>query len=80
FMTARWAFEAMAVNQVMNNQFEKPYFQLEKQESIGNFKQVYYIPTLEDKVYEINELNDELLKELPLINKKGLLRCARKLL
>ena len=62
----------MAVNQVMNNQFEKPYFQLEKQESIGNFKQVYYIPTLEDKVYEINELNDELLKELPTDKQEGI--------
>lgn len=63
FMAARWAFEALSVNQVMNNQFTKPYFQLEKQESIGNFKQVYYIPTLEDKVYETNELLDELQNE-----------------
>lgn len=55
FMTARWAFEALAVNQFINNKYEKPYYSFEKQESTGNYKQVYYIPTLEDKVYECNE-------------------------
>ncbi len=29
-MTSRWAFEALAVNQFINNRYEKPFFELDK--------------------------------------------------
>jgi len=49
-MTSRWAYEALLVNQFKNNEFEKHFYQIEKEESYYNFKQVYYLPKLNDKL------------------------------
>ena len=46
----RWAYEALLVNQFKNNEFEKHFYQIEKEESYYNFKQVYYLPKLNDKL------------------------------
>ena len=46
FMPTRWAFEALVVNQFMNNDYEKQFYDLRKLESALNFKNVYYIPEL----------------------------------
>ncbi len=45
-MPSRWAFEALVVNQFINNDYEKYFFDLRKLESNLNFKNVYYIPEL----------------------------------
>jgi ABC-type multidrug transport system ATPase subunit len=45
-MPSRWAFEALAVNQFMSNNYEKHFYDLRKLESAFNFKNVYYIPEL----------------------------------
>ena len=49
-MPSRWAFEALAVNQFMNNDYEKHFYDLRKMESAFNFKNVYYIPELKGYV------------------------------
>ena len=49
-ITARWAYEALTVYQFKDNQFERQFYNLEKQISVSDFKQVYYIPELEDIV------------------------------
>ncbi len=49
-MPSRWAFEALAVNQFMNNDYEKHFYELRKMESAFNFKNVYYIPELKGYV------------------------------
>lgn len=49
-MPSRWAFEALAVNQFMNNDYEKHFYNLRKLESAFNFKNVYYIPELKGLV------------------------------
>ncbi|RLD64431.1 MAG: ABC transporter [Bacteroidetes bacterium] len=49
-VTARWAYEALSVYQFKDNDFEKKYYDYEKQISVSDFKQVYYIPELKDIV------------------------------
>ena len=47
-MATRWAYEALMVTQFKDNKFEKKFYPLEKEESIYNFKQVYYLPKLQE--------------------------------
>ncbi|MBE9467179.1 MAG: ATP-binding cassette domain-containing protein [Bacteroidetes bacterium] len=47
-IAARWAYEALSVYQFKDNEFEKQFYELEKQISVSDFKQVYYIPELKD--------------------------------
>lgn len=43
---ARWAYEALMVNQFKNNEYEKDFYELEKLESIYNYKRGPYIAHL----------------------------------
>ena len=45
-MPSRWAYEAMVVNQYVQNEYEKPLYQFNKKESFCDYKQAYYIPKL----------------------------------
>ncbi len=45
-MTARWAYEALAVTQYKSNRYQQKFFDVEQIESYANYKQVYYIPEL----------------------------------
>ncbi|HRH61983.1 MAG TPA: ATP-binding cassette domain-containing protein [Bacteroidia bacterium] len=54
-MTSRWAFEALAVNQFINNQYESALYEYEKELSISSFKKVYWNS-------KMNELADEVQK------------------
>jgi len=45
-MPSRWAFEALAVNQFINNEYEKQFYSMRQLESAFNYKNVYYIPEL----------------------------------
>nr|WP_321407458.1 ATP-binding cassette domain-containing protein [uncultured Carboxylicivirga sp.] len=47
-MTSRWAYEALAVNQYMNNNYEKQFFNIEKEVSNLSFKGNVLIPELKD--------------------------------
>lgn len=48
-MAARWAYEALMVYQFKNNEFEKNrYYDIEKRESVADFKQVYYLPEIQE--------------------------------
>lgn len=51
-MAARWAYEALTVDQFKNNDFQKQTFDLERMESVVDYKQVYYIPKLEELLEE----------------------------
>jgi ABC-type multidrug transport system ATPase subunit len=55
-MASRWAFEALAVNQFVNNDYEKNIYQYEKESSNAGFKKVYWC-------FKMNELLDELKKK-----------------
>jgi len=45
-MPSRWAFEALVVNQFVNNSYEKQFYEIRKLESLFNYKNVYYIPEM----------------------------------
>ncbi len=54
-MVSRWAYEAMAVYQFKENSYQRPYYDLEKQERQADFKSAYLIPALENKLQFILE-------------------------
>ncbi|MEP7168206.1 MAG: ATP-binding cassette domain-containing protein, partial [Bacteroidota bacterium] len=66
-MASRWAFEALALNQFKNNQYEKIFFDADKQKSNVNYK-IAWIGRMNDKLiaiqtkkYSGNSLNDQIL-------------------
>ncbi len=48
FMESRWAYEALMVLQFKDNEFEKIFFDLDKALSTADYKQVHWIPALDD--------------------------------
>ncbi len=65
-ITARWAYEALAVYQYTENKYEKQFYQFDKAMSISDFKKNYWIRTINNKVafIERNFDNEERLDEL----------------
>ncbi|MES2287497.1 MAG: ATP-binding cassette domain-containing protein [Bacteroidota bacterium] len=66
-MTSRWAFEALAVNQFVNNKYEKQIYNYEKEISNASFKKVYWFSKMNDLVDALKNkkavsLNLEILK------------------
>ncbi|MEL7002633.1 MAG: ABC transporter, partial [Bacteroidota bacterium] len=49
FMASRWAYEAMAVHQFKNNDFQKSYYELNKGEAQADFKAAYVEKELRKK-------------------------------
>jgi len=49
-ITARWAYEALAVYQFKNNEYEEKFYSYDKTMSRAEFKKNYWIPTLQNKV------------------------------
>ncbi|RPH33835.1 MAG: ATP-binding cassette domain-containing protein [Bacteroidales bacterium] len=58
-MSSRWAFEALAVEQFQNNQFEKLFFEQEMVMSESYFRTAFLIPRLQYKLEECNRWVDE---------------------
>lgn len=66
-MTSRWAFEALAVNQFVDNKYEKQIYNYEKEISNASFKKVYWFSKMNDLVDALKNkkeisLNLEILK------------------
>ncbi len=56
-MASRWAFEALAVNQFKENDYERHFYKYDKSKSIAQYKKIYWIPKLQGKLSKIdNEL------------------------
>jgi hypothetical protein len=49
-MCSRWAFEALAVDQFKNNEYEKIFYDIDKQTQNADFKKNFWIPNLRAKV------------------------------
>ena len=49
-MTARWGYEALAVEQFMNNRYDQIFYPVNKAMSIAEYKKNYWIKNLENKV------------------------------
>jgi ABC-type multidrug transport system ATPase subunit/uncharacterized tellurite resistance protein B-like protein len=72
-ITARWAYEALAVYQYKENDYQKQFYQFDKAMSISDYKKNYWIRTLNNKVSYIErnidnqDKKDELIKSLKLL-------------
>lgn len=49
-MTARWGYEALAVEQFMQNEYDKIFYSVNKAMSIAEYKKNYWIKNLENKI------------------------------
>ncbi len=49
-IVARWAYEALAVNQFVNNKYQKPFYYYDEAMSISDYKRNYWLRTLQNKI------------------------------
>jgi len=57
FMVTKWGYEALMVHQFKENKYTAMFYELEKMASIADFKKVYYIPEMRERMSRIeNEL------------------------
>jgi ABC transport system ATP-binding/permease protein len=63
-MASRWAYEAMAVDQFKNNEYEEAYYQYEKEEAAADFKVAFLADELHRKnsfiLDNLNSKNDSI--------------------
>lgn len=52
-MASRWAFEALSVNQFINNKFERHLYAHNKTLSMANYKKVYWLPELKSRISKL---------------------------
>ncbi|MCQ2228536.1 MAG: ATP-binding cassette domain-containing protein [Bacteroidales bacterium] len=76
-ITARWAFEALAVNQFVYNEYEKDFYQFHKTKSQATYYKDYWAPTLKVDLDKVNKAvshgNDAEARRLLLLLKNELL-------
>lgn len=58
-MPSRWAYEALAVEQFKNNEFEKLYFEVEQQKSTADYLKLYLIPKIKEKREILNQRHQD---------------------
>jgi hypothetical protein len=58
-MASRWAYEALVVDQFINNKYEKPFYSYEKIESQADFHASFLVNELEKKRKFIADYKDE---------------------
>lgn len=68
FMPTKWAYEALMVHQFKDNEYEKAFYQYEKEVSIGNFMMLYTIPEL---VKRMDMVTEELNKTKKVVKNKN---------
>ncbi len=71
-MASRWAYEAMAVHQFKNNDYQAPYYDLEKTQSVADFKAAYLVEELKKKRRFINDNYKDSNDSLTQVLKKDL--------
>ncbi len=67
-MASRWAYEAMAVHQFINNDYERAFYQYEKAASVADFKSAFLADELEKRnqfvLNNFQSKNDSLMKKV----------------
>ena len=58
-MASRWAYEALLVTQFNNNEFQKFYFNVEKQESNTKFNLLFVLPEAKNAIRELKSGGDK---------------------
>ncbi len=70
-MASRWAYEANAVVSFKDNEFEKKFYQLDKNKSFAKWKKDYWIKDLETKISDVRRYmseHDSKIKPTPVLN------------
>jgi hypothetical protein len=49
-MVSRWAYEALAVDQFVNNDYQKIFYKYDREIHLSNYKKNYYVPQLEKQL------------------------------
>jgi len=57
-MASRWSFEALAVNQFMNNEYESIFYPFDQKMNEAGFKKNFWIPELKAKINRLNQYVD----------------------
>ncbi len=52
-MTSRWAYEALAVEQFKNNEFEKIFFEIEQKRFAADYLKSWLVPKLDGKLQDL---------------------------
>jgi ABC-type multidrug transport system ATPase subunit len=68
FITARWGYEALAVKQFMNNNYEKPFYLFEKEMSKATFKKDYWNVEIKGAIDNIINSMDKGVKDKEFID------------
>jgi len=58
-MASRWAFEALAVNQFINNKYEKNFYKYDKEISIADYKNNFWKNKMENIVNRLEKSNTQ---------------------
>jgi ABC-type multidrug transport system ATPase subunit/uncharacterized tellurite resistance protein B-like protein len=72
-ITARWGYEALAVNQFMENKYNAPFYRFNKATSVANFKKDYWYNSLKNKIdyvahnYKESKNRNEVIESLKLL-------------
>jgi ABC-type multidrug transport system ATPase subunit len=72
-MASRWAYEAMAVHQFKNNEYQKTYYEYEREESRADFKSAYLADELKKRnqfLLDNQDGKNDSIKKIQTINKK----------
>ncbi len=63
-MASRWAYEALVVSQFKNNEFQKNYFKIDKQDSYARFNVLFLIPEVKEVLDDLHDaLGNENISE-----------------
>jgi len=52
-MASRWAYEALAVDQFVNNDFNQIFYKYDREISLSNYKKSYFVPELENQLANV---------------------------
>ena len=59
FMASRWAYEALAVDQFVNNDYQKNFYAFDREINLSNYKKSFFVPELENQLGNVfNNIND----------------------
>lgn len=54
-MVTKWGYEALMVHQFKENRYTRIFYELEKMASIADFKKVYYLPEMRERLLRIDK-------------------------
>jgi ABC-type multidrug transport system ATPase subunit len=58
-MASRWAYEALAVTQFKENEYERTFFDIERRKKFSNWKKDYWLTALKNKTTEISRMQPD---------------------